>query len=169
MIRQGAIANQSPECTYIESSSHFVIVLVFLCAVQNTVCQAKCRPEDAHRDLHCLWREGRKNLLVPDEEEEEKKKEQEEQKEGPIWPQVVLQCTEKGRRKQENGDQVFIHRSVWPGDDWLVEEEFRPMILSVRRGKESLPLTSTGEEELTKKNKGCKVQNHVEFWFCPGM
>ncbi|KAH8966855.1 hypothetical protein BDL97_03G049200 [Sphagnum fallax] len=27
------------------------------------------------------------------------------------------------------------------------------MILSVRRGKESLPLTSTGEEELTKRNK----------------
>jgi hypothetical protein len=44
------------------------------------------------------------------------------------------------------------------------------MILSVRRGsKESLPLTSTGEEELTKRNKGCKVQKHVEFLFCPGM
>ncbi len=81
---------------------------------------------------------------------------------------MVLQCTGKERRKQENDDQVFIHKMCLARRQ-LVEEEFRPIILSVRGSQESLPLTSTGEKELTKKNKGSKVQNHVKFWFCPGM
>jgi hypothetical protein len=83
---------------------------------------------------------------------------------GPGW------CCNAPGRDVENKKMVIKFSSIKVfGQGRLVEEEFRAMILSVRRGKESLPLTSTGEEELTKKNKGCKVQNHVKFWFCPGM
>ncbi len=77
-------------------------------------------------------------------------------------------CCNAPGRDVENKKMVIKFSSIKVfGQRRLVEKEFRPMILSVRRGKESLPLTSTGEENLTKKNKGCKVQNHVKFWFCP--